>query len=362
MKRHSPAPRVAVIGGGVSGLACARTCAERGLAVTVFDKGRGPAGRACTRRLEGVEGVPDGLTFDHGAQYFTVRDERFARTVEEASEAGAVAPWEPRLVTVRADGAPTPGAPGRTGVAGETRRVGVPGMSALGGYLSAGLDVRWSTRVVALRSDGAGPGGWRLVLAASGGGDEVRGPFDALVVALPAPQAAELLGDVAPDLAGDCGSHRMRPCWAVMAAFEHPLPAPFDGAFVEDDVLSWVARNASKPGRLERPEGWVLHASSEWSESHLASPAEPVVDALLERFAALAGLPAVEPLLVRAHRWRWARSNVPSKAGFLEGERSDLLVCGDWLHGDRIEGAYLSGYRAARRLARSRTDGASDRR
>jgi hypothetical protein len=40
--------RVAVVGGGIGGLACARTLADQGCAVRVFDKGRGSAG-GCPR-------------------------------------------------------------------------------------------------------------------------------------------------------------------------------------------------------------------------------------------------------------------------------------------------------------------------
>ena len=66
-------PRVAVIGAGISGLVCARLLVEQGMEVTVFEKSRGVGGRMATRR------TPEGCHFDHGAQYFTVRDERFRR-------------------------------------------------------------------------------------------------------------------------------------------------------------------------------------------------------------------------------------------------------------------------------------------
>ncbi|MEO0815401.1 MAG: FAD-dependent oxidoreductase, partial [Myxococcota bacterium] len=63
---HKP-PRVAIVGAGMAGMSCARTLADHGVPVTVFDKGRGPGGRMSTRRAE-----PH--VFDHGAQYFVARD------------------------------------------------------------------------------------------------------------------------------------------------------------------------------------------------------------------------------------------------------------------------------------------------
>ena len=44
------AERVAIIGAGLSGLVCARSLADDGLRVQVFDKARGPGGRLSTRR------------------------------------------------------------------------------------------------------------------------------------------------------------------------------------------------------------------------------------------------------------------------------------------------------------------------
>ena len=80
-------PTVAVVGAGISGLICARTLADHGLSVVVWEKSRGAGGRMATRRSGEM------LRFDHGAQYFTVRDERFQRYVGAWLQDGIVAPW-----------------------------------------------------------------------------------------------------------------------------------------------------------------------------------------------------------------------------------------------------------------------------
>jgi len=61
---------VLVIGAGISGLLCATQLQAAGLSTLVLDKGRGVGGRMATRRIGDT-------TFDHGAQFFTVRDARF---------------------------------------------------------------------------------------------------------------------------------------------------------------------------------------------------------------------------------------------------------------------------------------------
>lgn len=89
-----------------------------------------------------------------------------------------------------------------------------------------------------------------------------------MLLALPAPQAATLLGPLAPDLSELARSSTMRGSWAMMLRFAAQVALPFDAAFVNTGPLRWIARNSSKPGR-HGLETWLLHASAAWSETHI---------------------------------------------------------------------------------------------
>ena len=90
--------RIAVIGAGIAGVAGARALADAGHQVRVFEKSRSPGGRMATRRT--VHG-----SFDHGAQYFTVRDPGFQCTVQAWVAGGIAAPGCPAsAVAVRLSG------------------------------------------------------------------------------------------------------------------------------------------------------------------------------------------------------------------------------------------------------------------
>ena len=316
-----------MVGAGFAGLAAARTLGDHGHRVRVFDKGRGPAGRASVRRA-------DGFQFDHGAQYFTARDPSFRRLVRSWTEGGLVAPWEGRFAALRGGRAEA--------LEGSTERfVGVPGMNAPARHLAADLDVQTGSRVSALeRADG------RWILRLEEGAEE--GPFDRVVVALPAAQAAELL-QVAPALQAVCRGVELRPCWAVLLGLEQPYDVSFDGAFVDDSPLSWVARDSSKPGR-EGGEAWVLHAAPGWSAEHLGREPDEVIEVLEHELEARAGVPLPGGLHRDAHRWRYALADPPLEDGALCDHELGLAVAGDWCNGSRVEGAYLSGVAAAGRL------------
>ncbi|MEM7249454.1 MAG: FAD-dependent oxidoreductase [Acidobacteriota bacterium] len=330
--------RVAVIGSGLAGLTCAHELQEAGLAVTVLDKGRGAGGRASTRRAE-IDGQR--ASFDHGAQYFTARDPVFASLVAEWREASVVARWTPRLTTF---GDSTRAADPDAGAT--ERWVGTPGMSSLLAHLEQGLDVRRPVRAERLerRDDG-----WWLQDTEGA----ASGPFDEVVVAVPASQAAELLAP-APELARAARDVAMPPCWAVLVAWEERLDVPFDAAFVNDAPLAWLARDSSKPGRPDG-ERWVLHGAAEWSREHFDDEPSAVIDALLSAAAETTGWEAASPSFAAAHRWAFARVDGRADDACLHDAELGIGACGDWCVGGRMEGAWLSGRAlAARLLGRSR--------
>jgi predicted NAD/FAD-dependent oxidoreductase len=323
-----PAPddrSVGIVGAGVSGLTAAHLLAQRGLAVRVFDKARGVGGRTSVRRS-------DDLRFDHGAQYFTVSDERFAPSVEAWRRAGIVAKWDGRIVVIE-DGQ-VRASPS------QTRYVGVPGMNAITKHLASSLEVTTQTRIAAMQRRS------HQWLLRDDSGHDV-GCFDTVIVALPAAQAADLLTGL-PEFAAQARACRFSPCWSVMAAFDRCPEVPFDAAFVHEGPLSWIARNSSKPGRPQA-ECWVLHASPEWSAAHIEDAPEAVCRDVLAALQQIAGFAGARPIHTAAHRWRYALPAEPLSVGCLWDEEAQVAVCGDWCQGPRIEGAFLSGVAAAER-------------
>ncbi len=306
--------RIGIVGAGMAGLSCAARLAEAGIAVSLVDKGRSAGGRLSTRRAETVLGP---VGFDHGAQYFTARDEAFRRQVAEWGRRGLVAPWP---------------------AAGEDAWVGVPGMNAPARALAAERDIALQCHVDAIAREGAG---WRLVGAEAGTG---MGLFDRLVVALPAEQAAALLRPVAADMAALAAATPSDPCWTVMASFPARLAIPED-VVKRAGPIGWAARNSAKPGR-DGPESWVVQASPDWSRRHLEETPDAVLPRLLSALGDAAGSPLPEPVHAAAHRWRYARSGTLGRDALWDAERG-LGACGDWLLGPRVEAAWLSGRRLA---------------
>ncbi len=119
---------------------------------------------------------------------------------------------------------------------------------------------------------------------------------------------------------------------------------------MQDSPLDWLARSGSKPGRDDSSDTWVLHATSAWSKQHIDLSREAVIEQLHGAFAELVSCPMPPPSLSLAHRWLYARPAQPHEWGALADPDLGLYVCGDWCLSGRVEGAWLSGQEAARRL------------
>jgi renalase len=141
----------------------------------------------------------------------------------------------------------------------------------------------------------------------------------------------------------------MHATMATMLVLAERPDVAFDGAFLNGDpVLSWISRNASKPGRLA-DETWVLHATREWSTAHLETDTRQIAELMTDAFQRVIGT-SVEPAHRAAHRWKYALPDpvVPDAALF--DAALGLGAAGDWCGGPRVEGALLSGVALAGRV------------
>ncbi|MBT9550047.1 MAG: FAD-dependent oxidoreductase [Hydrogenophaga sp.] len=337
----------------MAGVACARTLVQAGHRVTLFEKSRGFGGRMSTRRTE-FGG------FDHGAQYFTVRDKRFARTLLTAQT--MVRPWSVSTVRVLDElGHVLASAPPPT----EPHFVAVPGMSGLVNHwaqplahpeLFGNLKARTftETRVTHIERDVLHAEQWQLRAEDAEGGQHVIGGFDRVLLALPHLQAHDLLlaSGHAPHLRHQLASVQVAPCWTLMVAYPNAmqpglphLGPQWNAARSTHHRISWLARENSKPGR-EPIERWTIQASPAWSTKHLEDDADRVKAKLLKGFAEITGIRAT-PSHAVVHRWRFAQTQQPLGQSYIFDKELGIGLCGDWCLGHRVEDAFVSGLELA---------------
>ncbi|XP_064633871.1 renalase-like [Lineus longissimus] len=360
-------PRVAIVGGGISGLVCGARLGQLGLKdVTVFDTGRRAPGGRCSSRNVNINGKIH--VFDHSAQYFTVSDEKFAKIVGFLNRQGAAKIWNGKVGRLKS---------GRIFEESKAQMfIGTDGMQSIAQSLATQVKVQPKTWVGNVLWEPTIKR-WRV---------DRYGHFDYLVVAHNGKCADKLMASAGvPDIHkllrvrfGDRllpNDQRMQLCsiWCLLVAFPQTLKLSIDGAHVDGitsrdgkpSIISWIANNTQKlqkpSERQNGPECWTIFSTKEFGTANKVpqenippKKAEEVTERLLVAFAEVTGLKrgALKPCFTKVQLWGAA---VPMNV-LDNGEECvfdgmhHVGICGDWLTSPCIEGAAVSGLAVAEKI------------
>ena len=300
---------VAVVGAGIAGAACARALGAAGIDVRVLDRALAPGGRMASRELEGRR-------VDLGASYLTARSDRFRAVVDDWLDRGLAREWTDTFSVAGPDGP--------TGTKTGPLRYGAPGgLRSLVADLLVGQPVQQEAEV---QHVGPGP--------------TVDGTaYDAVVLAMPDPQAERLLDPALADERTAVAGRAWEPVLALAAGWPERT-WDLDGCFVEGSPeLAWVADDGRRRG--DGAPVLVAHSTSPFAARRLVDPAgaaAPMVSAVRR----LLDLP-VEPTWTSVQRWSLARPVEAREQPFHLGP-ARIGLCGDGWGSPRVETAWLSGH------------------
>ncbi|MBN6189440.1 FAD-dependent oxidoreductase [Aneurinibacillus sp. BA2021] len=346
---EAPKQPIIVIGGGISGMMAARTLVEAGEEqVIVLDKGRSGGGRLATRQVGEA-------TFDHGAQYFTVRTPEFGAHVAAWKAEGWVSEWF--------------GVP-------HARYKAEGGMNRLTRHLAEPLDICVRVRVTSVEPEA---NGWRLHWVSEENEyvpqtyDEVlpKDVYDpgnkasirarAIIITAPPPQALYLLRQggcqLEESMARQLSEVRYLPCLAALLTLDGPSAVPAPGyvrAKSPDEPVQLVVDNYQK-GISSHP-ALTVYACGRWSRTHFTEPDENILAQLIQEAQIFRG--SSQLVNAQLKRWRFSLAETLYPARFADlGLSSPAVIAGDSFidpndqgQHARIESAALSGISAAKRL------------
>jgi len=306
---------VVVVGAGIAGVAAARALVEHGIPCRTYDRGRRLGGRMAVRTL-------DGRPVDVGASFFTARDPRFVAVTEDWVARGLARPWTDTFHLATPEGLQ-----GTT--TGHQRYAATSGLRSLVEDLASGLDVEHPYEVEEVAP-----------------GPSVDGlPAAAVVLAMPDPQALDLLSDGLVQERAQLEGRSWEPVLAMVARWPERVWTELDGVYVnESPILTFVADDGARRG--DGAPVLVAHADPVFSAGHLDDP-EAAAPAMLAELVAVLGLDALDarsqPEWLQVKRWGVARPAQQRDEPFHLGD-ARVGLAGDGWHGrPRIEAAYLSG-------------------
>lgn len=319
---------VAIIGAGLAGLAAARTLREAGHPSRIFEKSAGVGGRCSTR-------VVNGFTFDTGASSIAPRGRELEQVMlEQLPKEDLVQIILPIWIHASLRVSPGDGAKNKI-----PRYAYRSGNMRLPQLLAEGFDFCFETRVTEFSQ--------------KQGSYEVLGDrFDAVVVAIPSPEANELLLNSGENRS--LGMTRYRPCLAVSLGYKQPLSVPYH-ALLEPEQrhpLTWLSIESLKcPDRA--PEGGtaiVAQLGPQFSAEHFEDDEGAIVGATVDHIERLFGKEFKDPIAIDLMRWRYSQPENIAMFDSVNRAGSKVVVAGDGLVGGRMEYAYGSGVRAAKLL------------
>lgn len=306
---------ILIVGAGMAGLTAGSELQKQGRDILVIDKGRGVGGRLANRRMGKA-------TFDHGAQFMTARDPRFAALIEDWVKKGVAKEWY------------------RGSSDEHPRWRGKPAMTGIAKDLARDLNLLLGKRMVSLRNDATG---W---IAELEDGEDISA--NAVLMTSPVPQTIDLLDAGGLTLPGDTRAYletiQYERCFAVMALLDGPSQVPLPGNFSpEDGPVAWIADNQMK-GISDLP-AVTIHARPDFSMDNWERDRQEIGRELLKAAEPWLGSSVVE---FQVHGWRYSKPlRVENERCYTVSESPPLILAGDAFGGQRVEGAVLSGWAAA---------------
>jgi hypothetical protein len=279
----------------------------------VFEKSRGYGGRCATKRWEGHR-------IDHGAQYFTLRDESFRTAVTTACGDSLQALTAPVLTE---SGAP---------LEGEPRWYHTSGNSHLARALAAGLDIHTGQTIDTISPE---KDGWMIM------GER----FDRVLSTAPLPQTLKLAG--MPATGND-----YLPCLTLLLLYAGECPGRTAERYAVSDrpghALAWSACENHKQGRVQPGfTALVVQASRAFSEQHLEADSSSWAPLLRRDVDERWELSPGAFVTMHPHRWRYARVESPVTSPLLP---KGWAFAGDALTESRVESAWLAGWNTVAHL------------
>ncbi len=306
-----------IVGAGIAGMLIAERLQESGQAIRVLEKSKGVGGRMATRRHES-------WVWDHGAQYFTLR---------EPQSNALNAAWQ-------AQGWSTCWAEGFVNIAGQwseplARWRGTSSMTQIAKGLAEKLPIERGCRVLRITPQ---KDAWVIQTDTLGSVKAAR-----VVLTAPVPQSLQLIEDlpVEPKLMDDLKAIQYAPCLALLLGLSQPSFIPPPGGLIMegDPVLHWVADNQQKG--ISNAPSITVHANGVWSQAHFDALESEIVAALSQAVA-----PWVSADTILSHqlmRWRYSLAlSTYHKPYVCLDDHESLYMAGDGFGGPRVEGAILS--------------------
>lgn len=319
--------KVLLIGCGLTSTATAYLLRTRipNIHLTLWEKARGPGGRASVRR------GPKGTSVDLGTQFITTDSSTLSKYSEIYEQLISTKTLTPMSCKIE----------GLSESNNQTHHFIAPnGTNSLVKYFlnNANVDcIEYERRVCAITSTGK-------VTSVCGSEES----FDLIIITAPAPQILQMDCPISQSIRSELEKVTYSTRFTFNMFYEKPtLNVEWDVKFIDNEIFRFVSIDNRKRGQYDTPDSVIFHTTKEFGQTHIKETKEDTFQMLSDKVKELfPDWPS--PELCNVHKWLYSQvvsayNNTPGC--IILNESIPIIAGGDCFTQSTFNGCIESAYK-----------------
>ena len=306
-----------ILGAGVAGSSIARLLSKK-YSVEVFDKARGPGGRASNRKYI------KNLSFDHGLQYISPINNKFSNTIKKLKNLGVLREWGGNHIDFTLKNRIK-----------KIKYIGKKSNTDMCKYLLKNIKTNYLSNIKKISFNSQF---WKIYLE-----NKKIINFKYIILTCPYPQVKKIAGKYIKKKI----EVKMEPNITLMVAYKKGVNLPISSIKFNDKMLGWAGNENSKKRFKSKLDLWTIQANLRWSRLFInkyKSQKNRVINLILKRFEELIGFKKKNAVIVKIHGWKYSYNFTSTNTKSYWSPKNNLGICGDWFLGPKAEHASISAH------------------
>ena len=316
-----------VIGSGISGATIANLLNKK-FQVNLYDKGRGPGGRASFKRIKGQIG------FDHGTQYFSPKTIEFKKFANRLIKIKILKKWSGNHIFLNSK---------KKENKKHIKIIGKKGNNDICKFLLKNVKCFYQSEVKKIYYKNKL---WFLLFT-----DGKIRTYKGVILTCPFPQLKKLSEKfinntfIKKKLKMDANI-------TVMIAIKKNKKSPSSFLF-DDPVLGWAGNENTKKRFKSKYDLWTLQSTFKWANKNIDKNKKNLKKnskILIDKFFKLTKIKKTKVIYSINHGWKYSSNSKPLKIRSYWDPQKKIGVCADWFIGPRLESGWISAHDLFRKI------------
>lgn len=310
-----------VIGSGISGATIANLLNKK-FQVNLYDKGRGPGGRASFKRIKGQIG------FDHGTQYFSPKTIEFKKFVNRLIKIKILKKWSGNHIFLNSK---------KKENKKHIKIIGKKGNNDICKFLLKKVKCFYQSEVKKIYYKNKL---WFLLFT-----DGKIRTYKRVILTCPFPQLKKLSEKFINNTFIK-RKLKMDANITVMIAIKKNKKSPSSFLF-DDPVLGWAGNENTKKRFKSKYDLWTLQSTFKWANKNIDKNKKNLKKnskILIDKFFKLTKIKKTKVIYSINHGWKYSSNSKPLKIRSYWDPQKKIGVCADWFIGPRLESGWISAH------------------